>query len=275
MSNAPDRTEANRNWASPEVAERWASRQARRDQTYGPATEMMLDLVNLQLGDRVLDVAAGTGDQTLLTARRVGPNGYVLATDRSAAMLNGAAEAARKAGLTNIETRVMNAETLELDANSFDAVICRLGLMLFSHPLKALQEIRRVLKPGGKIAALVFSKIEQNPYQGIPLAITLRFGGTMTPHFALGEHRLLRETFQDAGFADIAVHAVSLQRHFASAAEVVRSLRDTIFLREAMANLDDAKRERAWAEIEQQLNGLETPAGIEMPGELLIGLGTK
>jgi ubiquinone/menaquinone biosynthesis C-methylase UbiE len=275
MNNSSDRTEANRNWASPEVAEQWAGRQARRDKIYGPATATMLDLVNLQAGDRVLDVAAGTGDQTLLAAQRVNPGGYVLATDLSVAMLNVAVEAAYKAGLTNIETRVMNAENLDLDADSFDAVICRLGLMLFSNPAKALRGIRRVLKPGGKIAALVFSTAEKNPYQGIPLTIVRGLGGTIPPHFALGEPRLLRDAFRDGGFPDIAVHAVSFRRHFSSAAEVIQSLRDTIFFREAMANLNDAKREKAWAEIEQQINRLETPAGIDMPGELLIGVGTK
>ena len=116
-TKSSDRTEAGRNWASPEVAEQWSRRQARRDKIYGPATEMMLDLAGIKAGDRVLDVAAGTGDQTLLAARRVGPSGYVLATDLSAAMLNVAAEAARKAGLTNIETRVMDSASLELDAD--------------------------------------------------------------------------------------------------------------------------------------------------------------
>lgn len=138
----------------------------------------------------------------------------MLATDLSASMLNVAVEAARKAGLTNIETRVMNAENLDLEADSFDAAICRLGLMLFSNPVKALSGIRRVLKPGGKIAALVFSTAEKNPYQGISLTIVRRFGGKIPPHFILGEPRLLRQAFQDAGFADIAVHAVSFRRHF-------------------------------------------------------------
>ncbi len=67
------------NWD--ERAERWSRTQAERDEVYGPATEMMLDLADLRTGNRVLDVAAGTGGQTLLAARRVGPTGYVLATD--------------------------------------------------------------------------------------------------------------------------------------------------------------------------------------------------
>jgi ubiquinone/menaquinone biosynthesis C-methylase UbiE len=165
---------------------------------------MMLDLVRLRAGDRVLDVAAGTGDQALLAAKRVWPNGSVLATDLSASMLGVAVEAAHKAGLKNIETRVMNAQDLDLDADSFDAAICRLGLMLFPNPKQALSGIRKVLKPRGKIAVLVFSTAEKNPYQGTPLTIVRSFRGRIPPHFTLGEPRLLREPFQDAGFADIA-----------------------------------------------------------------------
>jgi ubiquinone/menaquinone biosynthesis C-methylase UbiE len=86
--------------------------------------ETMLDLANLRAGCRVLDVAAGTGEQTLLAARRVGPTGYVLATDISASMLNLAAQAIRDAGLRNVETRVMDAANIEVKADSFDAVIC-------------------------------------------------------------------------------------------------------------------------------------------------------
>jgi ubiquinone/menaquinone biosynthesis C-methylase UbiE len=98
----------------------------------------------------VLDIAAGAGDQTVMAARRVGPTGYVLASDISASMVELAAAAARRAGLTNVGTRVMDAQRLEVDAESFDAVISRFGLMLIPDPHNALTEIRRVLRGGGK-----------------------------------------------------------------------------------------------------------------------------
>jgi ubiquinone/menaquinone biosynthesis C-methylase UbiE len=236
---------------------------------------MMLDLAALQSGQRVLDVAAGTGGQTLLAARRVGPTGYVLATDLSAAMLNMAAETARKAGLTNIETRVMDATTLDLEMASFDTVICRSGLMLFADPPKTLRQIHHVLKRGGKFAALVFSTEENNTYQGIPFSIVRRLGGKTPPHFSLGDPQRLRDTFRDGGFVDITVHPVSLSRHFSSAAEVIQGLKETIFIREAMADLADAEREQAWTEIEQELGKRQRPDGLDLPGEMLIGVGTK
>jgi SAM-dependent methyltransferase len=272
---SPDPNEAGRNWESPEVAEHWRRNQTRRDEHIGPATEMMLDLAALQTGHRVLDVAAGTGGQTVLAARRVGPSGYVLATDFSAAMLNVAAEAARTAGLANIETQVVNAHNLDGEAESFDRVICRSGLMLFSDPPKVLRRIHRVLKRGGKFAALVFSAEEKNPYQGIPFSIVRRLGGKVPPHFSLGDPQRLRETFRDAGFVDITVRPVSLPRHFSSAAEVIQGLKATIFIREAMANLADTEREQAWIEIEQELAKWQGPDGLDLPGEMLIAVGTK
>ena len=86
---------------------------------------MMLDLVMVAEGSRVLDVGAGTGDSTLATARRVGSRGRVLATDVSASMLEVAAELARQAGLNNVDTRVVDAQRLGLEPDSFDAAVSR------------------------------------------------------------------------------------------------------------------------------------------------------
>ncbi len=257
------------NWD--ERAERWSRLQAQRSETFGPATEMMLDLADLRIGNRVLDVAAGTGDQTLLAAGRVGPTGYVLAIDLSTNMLNSAAEAVRRAALTNVETRVMNAESLDLDTDSFDAVICRFGLHSF---LKAMRGMRQVVKPGGKVVALERSTVEKNPYEGLPSAVAHRWGGTMRPMFALSEPGVFENVFKEGGFRDVAVHSISTQHRFPSRAEVLRRLKDGN-LGEPIAKLPDAEREQAWAEVEQQLRRFEGPNGCELPGEVLIGVGTK
>ena len=208
-----------------ERAEQWIRSQAQRNEVYKPATEKMLDLADLRPGSRVLDVAAGTGEQTLLAAQRVGPNGYVLATDISTSMLDAAAEAVRRAGLVNIESRLMDGENLELDAVSFDAVICRLGLMLFSDPPNALRGMSRVARTGGKVAALVFSTAAKNPYEGIPRIVADRRGRPMARVFALGDHKLLEDTFRSGGFRKVAVHEVTTHRPFSSSAEAVQELK--------------------------------------------------
>ncbi len=257
-----------------ERVEQWVRSQAERDETFGPATEKMLDGANIKAGYRVLDVAVGAGGSTLLAARRVGPNGHVLAIDTSANMLNAAAEATQGAGLTNVETRVMDGENLDLDGDSFDAVICRFAMHQFSSPPTALREMHRVVRPEGKVAALVYSTVEKNPYRGVPMTVAHRLGGTMPrSQFVLGE-QVLEDTFRDGGFPEVAVQTVSIQRRFSSSAEVIRRLKDDMPGR-YIAALGDAEREQAWAEVEQQMRRFEGPNGCEVPGELLMGVGTK
>jgi ubiquinone/menaquinone biosynthesis C-methylase UbiE len=104
----------------------------------------------------VLDVAAGAEGQTLAAARRVGTAGHVLATDLSPAILEYAAAAARRAGLENVETLELDGETIAgIEDESLDAVISRLGIIYFPDQLGALAEMRRVLRPGGRLAAVV------------------------------------------------------------------------------------------------------------------------
>jgi ubiquinone/menaquinone biosynthesis C-methylase UbiE len=276
MTNkSSDPGEAAINWESTEVAERRNRGRARRVELQGLATEMMLELAEVRTGNRVLDVAAGTGDQTVMAAQRVGPTGCVLATDISASMLKLAADAAQEAGFTNVETRVMDAENIDLDADSFDAVICQLGLFLFSNAANVLRGMRRVVRPGGKVAALVFSTAEKNPYQGITLSVAHRFGSAPLPLFSLGETDVLENTFRESGLLNITVRAVNFSRHFSSTAEMIRRLKETAFLRGPIEKLGEARREQAWAEIERQLSQLEGPNGIDIPGEFLIGVGTK
>jgi SAM-dependent methyltransferase len=269
-------------YLSGDKADQWGRGKHRRDAAFGPATEQMLDLACIRMGSRVLDVAAGTGDSSLMAARRVGPRGHVLAIDLSANMLKGAAESAQEAGLTNFGTRVMNAEKLELETDSFDAVICRIALMLFPDPLTSLTEMRRVAKPGGKVAVMVFSTAEKNPYHGVPVAIVRRFANLPTPApgkpgmFALGRLGLLEDTYKRAGFSDVTVQATSILWRRTSATEAISVYKDSYaVLRDLMVTLSDNDRELAWKEIQQQVGQFEGPKGIEIPGEVLIGVGTK
>ena len=110
-----------------------------------------VDMAGVQLGHRVVDIAAGAGGQSLAAALRVGSKGYVLATDLSPTILAYAEQNARAFGLTNLETRVVDGESLnELPRESFDAAISRFGVMYFPDKKTALSGIRHVLKPGHK-----------------------------------------------------------------------------------------------------------------------------
>src|SRR5258708_3330177 len=174
-------TDTGRTWGSPEAAEIWRQGAARRAQPLAVATEQMLDAAGLVPGMRVLDVAAGTGDQSILAAQRIGTSGSLLATDISASMLEVAAKAARDAGLSNVETHVADASALDLPPDSFDAGICRFGLMFVPDLHQALVRVHRALKPGARFAALVWSTRDANPYIGLQIDLVDEMGRMPSP----------------------------------------------------------------------------------------------
>ena len=249
----------------------------------GPATETMLDMSGVGSGSRVLDVAAGAGEQTLVTARRVGPSGYVLATDISANILEFAAAEARAADLTNVETRVMDGENLdELEADSFDAVISRVGLIYFPDQQKALTGMRRALKPGGRIAAIVYSTAENNRFFSIPISIIRKRAQLPPPlpgqpgPFSLGSPGVLEAAYQRAGFLNIQTRVIPAPLRLTSASECVRFERESFgALHQMMSGLSEAEREETWREIEQGLGQFESTEGFEGPCELVVAAGVK
>ena len=248
----------------------------------GPATELMLDLAEIRPGNRVLDLAAGTGGQTLAAARRVGSTGLVLATDISSNILAFTAENAKNAGLNNVQTRVMDAENLELEDQTFDAVICRLGLMYLPDLAGALSGISRVLKPGGKLASMVFTPAEKNPFFSLPVAI-IRHRAQLPPPlpgqpgpFSLGGSGIMKQMYQQAGFRDVQIQVVTAPLRLASAAECVRFERDSFgALQQMLAGVAQQERESVWQEIEQTLRQFEGPSGFEAACELLLAVGTR
>jgi ubiquinone/menaquinone biosynthesis C-methylase UbiE len=242
----------------------------------------MLDLIGLEPGHRVLDVAAGTGEQTLMAARRVGPDGFVLATDVASRMLAYLDKAAHNERLTNVQTRVMDARLLELEPESFDAAICRLALMLIPEREKAMAGIRHALKPGARFGAVVLSTAEKLPDVSEPLAIARRHAG-LPPAlledpglFALGDPDVLRGTFQRAGFREVAVEIVRSTQRLSSLAAAMESLRDTLpEMSPLLEQMSRAKREAVWKEIETVMRRFERSDGVIVPKERLIAVGSK
>ena len=245
-------------------------------------TERMLDLAGIGSGHRVLDVAAGTGEQTLMAARRVGPHGFVLATDIADRMLAYLDEATRKEGLTNVQTRLMDARLLELEPESFDAAICRLALMLIPERDKALAGIQRALKPGTRFAAIVLSTAEKLPHISEPLAIARRHAGLLPAPFedpgmfALGDPAVLRSAFERAGFREVNVEIVASVRRYPSLAAAMEDRRNSLpEMRPFLEQISDAKREAVWKEIEMVMRQFERSDGVIVPTERLVAVGTK
>jgi len=267
-----------------ERADHWAREKLRRQETSGATTETLIRAADLHIGDRVLEVAAGTGDLALTLAKSVGSTGHVVAVDISANMLAHAEKAAREASLRNLETRVMDAGKLDLEENSFNAVICRMALMLFGNPLAALTEMHRVAKPGGKVAVMVWSSADKNPFNALPLQIARRIGNIPAPGpdkpgtFALGDGERLKDLFRKARFRSVESQSSPFNRKYASLQHAITSIKSpggTAALQNVMVNLSTAEQEKAWAEITEALTQFDGPAGFEAPGEVLIAVGTK
>lgn len=266
-------------WVSRDAASGWQSGAAARGQALAPVNELMLDLVGVTIGSRVLDLGAGTGDQTLLAAQRVGPTGTVMATDISSSMLDLAREAAQAADLVNVQTQVMDAQDLKLESGSFDAVMASFSLQFVPDVQRALAEVLRVLKPGGRFVAVVFSALERNAFRAAPQAIASRLAGRSFPEpgpgqWALNDPATLMSELQRAGFRAVDVRAVPFVYRFASLADALRNLRETQPpLKRLLDMLGETDRAAAWADIERTFAAFAEPDGFAGPAEALVAVG--
>lgn len=249
----------------------------------GDATEAMFEMARVGPGCRVLDVAAGAGEQSLAAARRVGPGGHVLATDIAPALLEHADRDARAAGLGDIvATRELDGEALAtLPAASFDVAISRVGLIYFPDQQRALAGMKHALKRGGRVAAVVYSTPERNAFFSTPVKI-IRERAQLPPPlpgqpgpFSLGGDGVLEATLAKAGFTQIEVRRVPSPVKLPSAAECVRFERESFgALHQMMAGLDDGGRAQVWRDIEAALQAYATPDGFVGPCEMLVAVGT-
>ena len=234
----------------------------------GPATDAMLDMAAVGPGARVLDVAAGAGEQTVAAARRVGTEGFVLATDISPSILRFALGTARQAGLANVETLELDGERHDtLPDASFDAAISRVGLIYFPDQQRALAGIRRAVKPGGRFAAVVYSTPDRNAFFSLPVGIIRRRAQLPPPlpgppgPFSLGAEGVLAKALERAGFRDVEVRKVDSPVRLPSAAECARFERESFgALHQMMAAMSEGDRAETWREIEAAL-GAQLPSG--------------
>jgi SAM-dependent methyltransferase len=246
-------------------------------------THVMLDLAGVAPGQSVLDVAAGAGDQTLDIAAIVGPTGHVTATDISPAILAFAATAATNAGHHTVTTHVADAEALDLPEASFDAAVCRLGLMFLPDPLAGLTEIRRTLRPGARFAAMVFAGPEANPCLRILMSTALRHAGQPPRDpfqpgglVSLGRPGGLEALFRQAGFTSVATTTMAAPFRLTKTADYLGFVQDAAGpILQILAPLDPPARAAAWADIAGQLDQFQTDQGWVGPNTLLLTVGTR
>jgi ubiquinone/menaquinone biosynthesis C-methylase UbiE len=272
-----------RAWESAQAAEIWRQGAASRAQTLALATERLLEAAALRPGMRILDVAAGTGDQTLLAAARIGPTGSIVATDISAPMLAAAEQNARDAGLSNVRTLVADACALALPEAQFDAAICRFGLMFVPDLHQALSRIHRALNHDARFAALVWAARDRNPWMGIQIDVLTEVGHPPAPGasvlqaLSLAEPGSLARALSNAGFREVHTSTVGTPRRYASVDEALEAMQATSPAQRAlMQQLTPDERERYLSALKTRLATFAEPEGhVEIPGEAMLAVGAR
>lgn len=241
-----------------------------------PAQKRLLELADLKPGDRVVDIACGTGLVTFPAAEAVGPSGEVVGTDISGSMVDLCREAATQRAGTNVSFERMDAEELSLPDASFDAALCALGLMFIVDPLKSLQEQLRVLKPGGRAAAAVWGQRDRCGWAELFPIVDARVESDVCPmFFQMGTKDVLSQTMAAAGFSDVAFERLPSKLPFRSKEEAIGAafLGGAVAL--AYAKFDDNTRAEAESEYLSSIEQYRAGDGYAVDAEFVVAIGWK
>lgn len=236
----------------------------------------------LRAGLHVLDLGSGTGYPALLDAQVVGPSGSVVGMDLAEQMLAAAARKANRLGLDNVSFKPGDVTSLPFEPNSFDAVTSRFCLMFLPEIPRAAAEIARVLKPGGWVAAAVWSAPEKNPSIGLSMAAIKQVIDLPPPDpaapgiFRLAKPGELAGLFQQAGLADAADQEFLADWTYGSADEYYTSLMEIAApVQNLMAKLTPAQQQDVKQRILQAASNFRRGTGITFPMAIRVVAARK
>jgi ubiquinone/menaquinone biosynthesis C-methylase UbiE len=236
----------------------------------------MLEMACLRPGERVLDVACGTGLVSFPAAEAVGPGGGVLGTDISERMVEAARQEAAMRGFAHMQFARMDAEALDMPSGTFDAALCSLGLMYVPDPLKAVGEMHRALRPGGRAAAVVWGARDRCGWAEIFPIIDARVESEVCPlFFQLGTGDSLRRAFQMSGFTGVTAEQLRESLHYSTPEEACGAAFAGGPVALAYSRFDQRTREEAHAEYLASIERYRNGDGYEIPGEFVIAIGCK
>jgi SAM-dependent methyltransferase len=271
-------------WTGDRTVAAWRKWQAQIATFTHGATEAILEAAHLRPGMRVLDLASGVGDPALSIASEIAPSGRVTASDLGPGMIALAEELARKKGLTNIEFREANAESLPFADKSYDVLTCRFGVMFFPDLPQALRECFRVLKPLGRAAFVAWGKKEQ-PFFTTTAGIVLKHVPVPPPPpdpdapslFMFGDRDRLRRALEAAGFSNVHEEERIVAGRWASSAEEYWEQFTEVAapFRPLIDQLTPEKKAQVQAEILTALKKFWNGKELNMPLEIVIGTGIR
>ncbi len=214
MDNAELKERERANWTS--AAEGWRRRDELVRKGAAPVTDRMLELTGIGVGSRLLDIASGTGEPAISAAQIVGEAGKVIGTDLVDEMLDVARDKSGKLALENIEFRCVDAESLDYEATSFDAVTIRWGLMFMPEPEACLTAAHKALKEGGRISLACWAAPEKNPFVGVLMKTLSNYMEIPVPPpgtpgiFALADPERLQNLLKSSGFSNVAMEEMEI-----------------------------------------------------------------
>jgi ubiquinone/menaquinone biosynthesis C-methylase UbiE len=231
----------------------------------------LLDCASLKRGDRVLDVACGSGLVALRAAETVGPTGQLVGIDLSGQMLHVAHQRAKERGLSNADFARMDAESLDLPDASFDVALCALGLMYLPDPARAVREMRRILRPGGRLGLAIWGERSLCGWAAIFPIVGAEVTSEVCPlFFRLGQQDALARLCADAQFADIEQHRLAGTLDYANADEAC----DAAFVGGPVAlawsRFDDDVRARVRARYLDAIDSWRHGRIYKLPAEFVV-----
>ena len=242
-----------------------------------PAQDALLALANLRPGERVLDVACGTGLVTFRAADAVGAQGRVVATDIADKMVQHTAREAAARGYAHVECLRMGAESLDFPDGSFDAVLCALGLMYVPDVALAMREMRRVLTaaPPSRAVAAVWGARHRCGWADIFPIVEARVQSDVCPmFFQLGTGDSLADCFKQGGFRDVTVQRISTTLHYDSGDAAADAAFAGGPVAMAYSRFDDETRAAARADYIASIAPFRDGDRYEIPGEFVIARAT-
>jgi len=280
METTQLRTQLHGMWAS--VAPAWADHADYADTRGAVITARLLELSAPGPGERVLELACGPGGVGIAAAGLVGPAGEVVLSDVAAEMTAIAAARAAAAGLGNVRTLTLDLDDLGQPDQAYDVVLCREGLMFALDPAHAVAEIRRILRPGGRVALAVWGPRARNPWLSLVFdEVSAQLGVTLPPPgvpgpFALDDPERLAGLLAGAGLADVTVTEVPTPLRDASfEAWLARTSALAGPLAKRLAALPEPARRQLRDRLEAAVRPYRTPAGLDFPGVSLLASGRR
>ena len=235
------------------------------------AQAKLLACARLEPGQRVLDVACGTGLTALAAAAEIGPRGEVIGVDLSGEMVALARRRAARREASNVRFLRMDAEKLDLPGECFDAALCALGLMYVPRPEQALREMRRTLRPGGRLALAVWGERSRCGWSHVFPIVAAEVTSEVCPlFFDLGTEKHLARLCAAAGFSQIEQHRIAATLSYASADEACDAALVGGPVALAWSRFDEAARLRVRRRYADAISPWRYDDGYRVPGEFVV-----